>query len=599
MILNIPVWSVDNISHYATTWKIFSDEECTVLEDSVIKSDVYLNGWDSDRLVPTGKVWYVKALRHLKDSSGVDINNNDWIGPKPIINDNSNINDYLAPKFAIKEPYISEFNYKPSVGITFKLEPYSGNVSYSYTTVFLQDENNNKIYVNTYDITSNSSITISSADVNFSAINNLKVSVVHSGLHSVISKVSTEIFYLKDIYYTIEGNTFNLDPYTQNTLVIKSNNVTDTVILSAVVNNLNDEFIVECNYTNDIVSLPSVLEFNSSYKVDISFNYKDENNVTRTKNDIVIITTRNNDEKEVIDTNFKYKYTINELDTFKSTNIKNKVNSNHWFNTEEFYTNLIPAVGIGNTMDLFIFDKEADIFNVAKTNVNNLNTNNTLRLVTRTKGFYQTTINNKLSINFFNYDGYRDTLVVTGTVNTNLKSVKADMNKIVEVGGKVYLVGINNSNIKEIKIYEVNVETRALTYIYTYTVTSDLSEITVVPYRDDNILITPIAYGLTRNLVYSIANNFITETLAIPNSFVNKYQYTIRLKNGNIFGIRRGYNDNVLEFYIIDIITDTISVKEMSYNYGGHISNITKLKNGSLIFIINGSFDNKYIYELV
>ena len=599
MILNIPAWSVDGITHYATTWKIFSDEECTVLKDSVIKSTTLLNGWDSNVLVPTGTVWYVKVLRHLKDSDGNDINNTEWIGPKPIINDNSNINDYLAPKFYIKEPYITEFNYTPSKGVSFKVEPYKGNVAYSYTTVYFQDENDNNLFVNTYDINSNNTITVPSTTVNFASINNLKVSIVHSGQHSVISKVFKETFYLKDVYYTIEGNTLDLDPYTQNNLVIKSNNVTNTEILSGVVNDINDKFVAECTYTGDILSIPSVLEFNSTYKVVVSFNYKDENNITRTKTDTVIITTRNNDEKEVIDSNFEYKYMIKELDSFTHGSTKDKVKTSISFNTEEFYTNLIPSISnVHNKLDLFIFDKEADIYNTDKSNVLALNENYTLRLVTKTKGYYQTLSNNKLVLNFFNYDGYRDTITKTGSITTNLKSLKADMNKLVEIAGNVYLVGINSSNIKQIRIYLVNLENRSLTHIYTYTSNTNLTELTVAPYMDNSILITPVGNNVTRNLLYSIPENFISETLAMPNSFVNKFQYTTRLKNGNIFGIKRGYIDDVLEFYIMDIYKDTISVKQMSYNHGGSITNITKLKNGSLIFIINGS-TKKYIYELV
>ena len=599
MILNIPAWSVDGITHYATTWKIFSDEECTVLKDSVIKSTTLLNGWDSNVLVPTGTVWYVKVLRHLKDSGGNDINNTEWIGPKPIINDNSNINDYLAPKFYIKEPYITEFNYVPSSGVSFKVEPYKGNVAYSYTTVYFQDENDNNLFVNTYDINSNNTITIPSTTVNFASINNLKVSIVHSGQHSVISKVFKETFYLKDVYYTIEGNTLDLDPYTQNNLIIKSNNVTNTEILSGVVNDINDKFVAECTYTGDILSIPSVLEFNSTYKVVVSFNYKDENNITRTKTDTVIITTRNNDEKEVIDSNFEYKYMIKELDSFTHGGTKDKVKTSMSFNTEEFYTNLIPSISnVHNKLDLFIFDKEADIYNTDKSNVLSLNEDYTLRLVTKTKGYYQTLSNNKLVLNFFNYDGYRDTITKTGSITTNLKSLKADMNKLVEVAGNVYLVGINSSNIKQIRIYLVNLENRLLTHIYTYTNNTTLTELTVAPYMDNSILITPVGNGVTRNLLYSVPENFISETLAMPNSFVNKFQYTTRLKNGNIFCIKRGYTDNVLEFYIMDIYKDTISVKQMSYNHGGGITNITKLKNGSLIFIINGS-TSKYIYELV
>lgn len=599
MIINIPLWTITDITHYATTWRLYSDESCTILEDSLEETTTDLTSWKSDKLIPTGSIWYVKALRYLKDSSGNNINNTEWIGPKPIINNDSNINDYLSPKYFIKEPYIKSFDYLPTTGISLTLEPYSGNVGYVTTTLYLKDENDKDLYVNTYDINTNQTIDVSSLDVNFYKVNVLKVYVVHSGNHSVISKVYKEIFHLKDVYYKILGNTVSIDPYTPNTLEIKSTNITPVIIKEAKLITTNGSFISSCEYKDDVLTIPNILEFNSSYNIDVTFSYTDNNNVIQEKKDTIYITTRNNDEKEYIDSNFKYEYIIKKVNSITPNSVYDLVKTSINFNTEELYTNLIPYIGNSNdVINFYIYDKNENLPKINKININTLNENYTIRLVTKNKGYIQTTLNGILVLNFFDYDAFKDTITITNTINTTLISLKSDMIKIAEVGNKNYLVGINNINTKEIIVYEVDIINGTLNQLYTYMLDDDATEITVVPYLDSNILITPIGLNLNRNLLYSTIENFIIVFNAIPINFINKNQYVTRLKNGSIFGIKMEILTNVLEFYIIDIYNNIVSVKQSEYLHTGSIKNITKLKNGSLLFYIDG-VNKKHIYELV
>ena len=148
MLMTIPEWPKNNtLTHVSTTWVLSKDLEGTIIEDTVIEDTVNLNAWNVDKVIPTQEVWYVKALRHLKDENGNYINNTKWIGPKPIINDNSNVKDYLAPDFYVETPYIKTLAYVPSTGITFELIPFESNVGYKNTAITITDyETGNVIY---------------------------------------------------------------------------------------------------------------------------------------------------------------------------------------------------------------------------------------------------------------------------------------------------------------------------------------------------------------------------------------------------------------------------------------------------------------------
>ena len=597
MLLTIPKWpTAGGLINYATTWKLTRDEAGTQIEQQLVEDTNSILAWDVPVVIPTGQVWYVSALRHLKDSNGVIINNTKWIGPKPIINDNSNVNDYLAPKFTISTPYIKELNYNPGSGLSLTLIPTEGNIAYKNTLLTITDSNKNTLINKVLDLSNNLSFNITNQEVNFALHNTIQITLVNVGNHSTISTPYVETVNLKDVYYRVIGNTTNLDPNTPNTIIFDSSTVAPVTVNSADLFNLNNEFIEHCIVTGPNVTLPLNLEFSESYKIVVNMSYRDSSNAIITINESVFVTIRNNDEKLSIDSNFKYEYDIVKVNEIMLNSSDDKINTTHMFNSEEFFTNLTPVPSSSGDIDLFIFDKDTNLFNTAKSALYNINTDFSIRLFTKTNGCIQIQNGTSLELRFFTYDTYRDTLNIIHTVVVPINGNNPVINKIVFTGSKFYLTGVSNSNNKNILIYEVNVNTGGLTLIHTEVTATAMTDLAVETYKTDSLLITPI--NGKRLKVFNVITKSFKDSLAIPSNFIGKQQFSTMLNNGNIINIRINEISGVLDIFIIDIYLNEIVTKSIPYNGGGAIRNMIRLKNGHVLYTIVNS-TKKMIYELV
>jgi len=597
MLLTIPKWpSTGGLNHYATTWKLTRDLQGKQVELLLTEDTVNLLALENTTVIPTGAVWYISALRHLKDAAGNIVNNSKWIGPKPIINDNSNVNDYLAPEFTISKPYIKSLNYNPGTGLEFTLIPVDGNVGYKNTLVTITDSGKNTLINKVVDLTTSQSFNISNNEVNFALHNTIQITIINIGNHSTISAPYVETINLKDVYYRVIGNTTNLDPRTLNTLVFENKTSVPVTIVSADILNLNGDLIDNCTVVNSNVTLPLNLEFGESYNMYTTLSYRNSSNKIVTFNESVYVTIRNNDEEILVDSNFKYKNEIIKVKEFVLSSQDNKIDTAHLFNSEEFFTNLTPVPSTSGDIDLFIFDKETNLFNTAKSAFYNINTNFSIRLFTKTNGVIQIQNGSSLELRFFKYDSYKDTMSLIHTVALPIVGYSPEVNKICYVGGKFYLTGVSSSNKKNILIYEVNISTGGTTLIHTESTTVSMSDLAVAPYKTDSLIITPV--NGSRLKVFNVSTKSFKDSIAIPSNFISKHQFSTMLNNGNIFNIRINEISGVLDFFIIDIYNNIIITKSVPYNSGGSIRNMIKLKNGSILLTIANS-TKKMIFELV
>ncbi len=108
-IFHIGKWDESTgLHHYATTWQILDNLSTNhvILQEN--QSTTHLNTWNVNLAIPTNKVYYVRALRHFKDSNGNIVSNNDWIGPEPIINTAEIRLEPLKPIMYIEQPYVKD-----------------------------------------------------------------------------------------------------------------------------------------------------------------------------------------------------------------------------------------------------------------------------------------------------------------------------------------------------------------------------------------------------------------------------------------------------------------------------------------------------------
>jgi len=597
MLLTIPKWpSAGGLVQYATTWKLTRDLQGSQVELLLTEDTVNLLALENTTVIPTGSIWYISALRHLKDSAGNIVSNTKWIGPKPIINDNSNVSDHLAPEFIISKPYIKNLNYNPGTGLDCTLIPVEGNVGYKNTLVTITDRGKRTLLNKVVDLTTSQSFSISNNEVNFALHNTIQITIINIGNHSTISSPYVETINLKDVYYRVIGNTTNLDPKTLNTLVFENSTTVPVTVVGAEVLNLNGVLIDTCTVVNSNVTLPLILEFGDSYNVSTTLSYKDSSNNVITFNESIYVTIRNNDEEIPVDSNFKYKNDIIKVKEIPLTSTDNKIDTTHLFNSEEFFTNLTPVPSSSGDIDLFIFDKETNLFNTAKSAFYNINTNFSIRLFTKTNGVVQVQNGTSLELRFFKYDSYKDIITIIHTVTLPIIGLHPEVNKISFVGGKFYLTGVSTIDSKNIVIYEVTMGTGGVAIVHTETTTTPLTDVSVAPYKSDSLIITP--FNGTRLKVYNVATKSFKDSLAIPSNFISKAQFSAMLNNGNIFNIRISEILGVLDFFIIDIYNNNIITKSIPYNSGGSIRNMIKLKNGSILLTTANS-TKKMIFELV
>ena len=599
MIFNIPKWPDDSdVTHYATTWALCKDKDCITIEEEVDKSSDFLLAWENDVIIPTGEIWYIKALRHLKDSDGNDINNTKWIGPKPVFNEESNVNDYLAPKFTIDTPYIDDLSYVPGESLTITLSPYNGNIGYEKTVLSIINGNGEYILTKFFDIRETENvISITSDDLDFNSENKVTIVIAHSGLHSVVSPVYKETLYLKKVYFDVIGNTFNLDPRTPNTITIKSTSNIGITVTSAKVFNMGDVFIEECTVSNNTITLPVDLEYNESYKVKLLLTYINSTGNTDTIDYTVVISTMNTIEEQIINENITYNYIISKFTEVDKDGPYDLINTDLAFNTEEFATNLIPLVDIyTNNLSLYILDKVEKLYAKAFDTNLTVNSDFTIRLLNSNLGFLQTvdTDNKLVKLDLFYYDTIRDAIYILKTLTIETPHVHpGDLNVVSEVADSYFVTVLNKGNDKQIDVYELvfYIDTVNQSYIHelvlkqSLTMVESATSVSSTNLGTDKVLIVPNKSSEIKTYVYSVNDNTIVSSLVIPSDFRNKDLYLTTLSNGDIKATKRKDTDKTLDYFYLDISDNSFKVKKLLYNGSGVISNITTLRNG---YILNG-----------
>ena len=599
MIFNIPKWPDDsNVTHYATTWKLCKDTDCVTVEEEVDKSSDFLLAWENDVIIPTGEIWYIKALRHLKDEDGNDINNTNWIGPKPVFNEESNVNDYLAPKFKIDTPYIDDLVYVPGESLKITLTPYNGNVGYEKTVIAIVNSKNEYILTKFFDIRkSENSITITTDDLDFNNENKITIIIAHTGLHSVISPVYKETLSLKKVYFNIVGNTIKLDPSTPNKLTIKSTSNIGVTLTSAKVFTMGDVFIEDCTVSNNSLILPTDLEYKESYKIKLLLTYINSAGNTDTIDYTVVVSTMGMIEEQVINENITYSYIISKFAEVDKDGPYDLINTDLAFNTEEFSTNLIPLVEKdSNYLSFYILDKVEKIYAKAfDTNIT-INSDFTIRLLNSNIGFIQKVDidNKKVILDLFYYDSIRDTISVQKTFEIVTPHIHpGDLNVVSEVADDYYVTVLNKDDDKQIDVYELvfyidttnNVFVTELNLKQSLTMVESATSVSSTNLGVDKILIVPNSSNEIKTYVYSINDNTIVSSLVIPSDFRNKDLYLTTLRNGDIKATKRKDADKPLDYFYLDISKNTFKVKKLLYNGGSSISNITTLRNG---YLLNG-----------
>jgi len=602
MLYNIGEWkSETGLIHNKTSWKLTRDVDGLMIEEEVVESDTSLNAWEVKKIIPTGEIWYVSALRHLIDTAGNDISNNKWIGPYPVISDESNVSDYLAPEFYISEPYINKLAYVPGMGINLSVNMYESNVAYDRTLLLIKDDNNIIIYKAELNLTKDTlDYQIPISAFNFTDKNVLQIEIVNIAKHSTVSPICREHIILKDVYYNIIGNTLGLNPLESNSFTVKGTASLPVIVNSVKLLNTKREFICDCIIETDGFTVPAVMTHNQSYLVETVLEYTDENIKSKLVTDYLYLSTMLLTEKTNIDPNYKYEYTLSQVKSINLGTSNDNLVSDIGYNTEEMFSNLIPIIGkVSNKLDNYIYDSELNNFIVGKSSTYDFDMPHTFRLLTKDRGYLSYSLNDRLVIEVLKYDAYTNTFTNLVTITTNIRTSSGNIGKVVEMNDEYYVFGLNPDNTQEINVYKLDIMSLTLTLIKSVIIDKPLTDLTATSLSDTEIIITPFGEDVNRLYKYNITQNNIDVTLAMPYSFIGTEQMSVKLRNGNILNVKTNYVTSNLEVFYMDTVKNVI--EDMSYdlglNVGVTIQNISMLRNGKVL-LTTKTDNHVYIYEL-
>jgi len=588
MIFTIPEWPSDsNLKHVATSWKLTKDVAGTDIVDSVDESSDDLLSWKSDTVIPNGKVWFIWALRKLEDENGNTVNNESWIGPKPVFSENTNVNDYLAPELFISEPKIKDISYLPGEEVTIEIVKPRTNIGYQGTLVGLYDDNNKLVFSKVFNYDDNNGkFTIKAKDVDFADIFKLSIELVNIGKQSTVSKVIRDAYYLKKVYYRIEGHRFNLDPLEDNVIKIVSTSQIEVKIKSAKLLALDNTELSDIDVKDNEIKVPDILGLDKAYKIKFNLEYTDDNNNTVDFSDIILVTTMGELEESMrIDENFKYDYDITKV-----SDVSDSVNdiSDDLGSVEEFYTYITPMKMSDSKVDLMVLDKQNDKLVLFKDSDVEINGDYAIRLVNKTEGYIQNKDSDgKLTITKFTYDPYKTTITLGDSITLDIGIDTPVSRKVMEMDDGLYIVGVNSSDNTKISIYKFNIKDMTTNLVRDYTYAKSITDVSLVEYSKTEFLIMPKGSDAYLTLLYSVEHDYMADDLFIPDSFRNKNLISFRLRNGNMVAFKLSANEDKLNFLLYDKENHSLAEHKINYDGNSVLETFIATKVGYIYLLLN------------
>jgi len=598
LIYNIPGWPEDSdIKHVATTWILARDEDSQNIEEEILESNEALLVWEIDKIIPTGEIWYIKALRKLEDSDGNDLGNTKWIGPKPVFNEGSNVNNYLAPKFYIDTPYITDIIHTDGVKLDISITPCKTNIGYINTILNIENKEGESLFTKFYDITLTDNIlTIDAEELDLDSLRDIRITIMHNGTQSTTSAPVTEIVNLRHAYFRVIGNTKGLDSTYNNTLKVESTTFIGVNTTFAVIKNRNGITIDTCDVINNEITIANNLDTNSEYLLELTITYTTSDGGVETTTKTIIITTRDTDEILITDINRTYRNIFSKVSETLYNQAVYSFDLTKSFSTEEFYTYSIPVPDASNDkisfygldkVNILLSKHIEDVIDITDTNV-------TIKLLTKTKGLLQhMDTNGMLIITPFVFDAYTDEVILSSSINTGMLSTGGFINKVAQQASTVFICGIDKDNTNNILIKEYDVFTESLTDRLVSELPGTCNDVTISKIAGGKVLIIPNSEDAFRFIIYNPIENSIKDSIVIPTDFRNKQVFINTLLNGNVIVFK--YNDNIngFDYYVYNTRAESVLLTEVDIGSDDKtITNIIALKNGDILTVVKNTEDN-------
>jgi len=576
------------LTQYATTWQICSDPQCNniIIQSIVDTNNVYI--WKVNIVIPKGEIWYIRALRHFKDDNGNTVAYNTWIGPKPIMDNKTSVNELLLPDSHIEPPAVLDYNITKD-NIIINLADPIGNVP-DIKTIGCIYAKNEKTY--TFE-TTNNQITINYKDFDYITNDRFEIVLIHVGKFNTISPQTSIHLSYTDGLFTIKGNPLKMDPGKTNIIEIESvDNNNPITINYANVYDIDTLEKIPCDIKNNNQIYIDPTKFNHKHylNLEIDIVYKDprSNKIKHVDKYLPIKFISDSDIENTIES-YNYQYLLE----FKGT-ISKVFTDNNMIIAEETNPGFIPVIK-NNKIDIITTTPENDNFVLVKnttitlpdipkyTNIQIINIDNTDYVMIA----YSLSNNSKILIYELDYVNISIGPLVKQYIVNNTQFVAN--NSIFYYKNKPCIAYKDDSNLV---IYYIDITQNNLILLETISLPNELSsssEIVVNNLDIDKLILYPVDKNAIHNFIYVATYKKFNIGASIPTDMRGIEVTGIRLMNGVI--IYTPYN------------TDSTIYKYLTYDYrvNNFKENNIRLPDkaclASTILFKNRTFDKIYIKD--
>lgn len=609
-VFKIPVWDNDSgVTHISTSWQLASDTEFKNIITEVVDSTKFLDYWSINVVVPKGKIYYVRSKRKFKE-----VENDNWIGPKKVINDEAGLSEIIKPETKIDDPYIADVKLDYEDGLTLTLSPFKGNVPHVSTTWLIRNmETGEMIYKSINDEKNKTSLNIKPKEIDFSNIPYVTITTLFHGMLGVESSPTVEIVELSKKYYDVIANKKIVpsdEDYTGSINQLTSRKVTLTKAELFIMNGnkLANGKIDGNKYT----FASEYLIPNISYLVKLTLKYDNDDKLTFTNT--YTFFTKSVTEKVVFDRKRLYKElnTVEQkdkcivIDKMDADTKTNGLLNNVQVLTEETYVGVIPMLGKDKKLKSYFFSKNDKMFNFVK-NIpgfdSKYETYLKIELAPNNEMYVDTITTEKdkdgndiklKTLYVFKFNPYTEEVKLISTFKRNDELVvDFNTNSYGVLNGEFYWAAVDANDRTKVYIRKIDKNKKEIVTLahkrLDKDVDTEMDNVMFARTTEDRFIVVPQYYSTDSEFfgfIYDVSKDETYKLFTIPKEVRTQHTVTSTLDNGNVLIRRTQLEDGKLYFAIID----GGDSKEITTKYAEpmidkdiELKNNVRLKSGNVI----------------
>jgi hypothetical protein len=609
-VFRIPVWDNDSgVTHIATTWQLATDPDFTNIVQEVTDSTKYLDYWAINLVVPKGKIYYVRAKRKFQE-----VDNDVWIGPKKVVNDEAGLSEIIKPETKIEAPFIANVVLDYEDGLTLTLNPFSGNVPHVSTSWIIKNAENGEIlYKSMFDTENLLSLNIKPDEIDFTNIPYITVTTVFHGKLGTESAPNTEFIELAKKYFEIDANKKIVPADLDYVGKVRQTTSRPVTVKTAELLDITGKVICNGEVNDNTYKFKSLcLKPKNTYYVRLGIVY--DNDDSTLFHTVYGFYTKSMSEKVIFDRSRQYNKLYNVLDKSETLVIdseegdlkSNDLNPNIQVLTEETYVGVIPYVAKDGNVKLYFFSKN----------------NGKFYYVRPLKGFdkpfkqfikfeltpgnilYVDTITTKKDNNGNEYD-VRTMYVYKFSPYTfevtHLATIEREDEVIPDfntngygvLNGEFYWAAIDKNDKTKVFIRKIDKTTNLMVTLFHDRLDknedSEMDNVWLARTINDKFMVTPQYYNDDSKFfgyVYDVSKNERYQLFTIPKEVRTQHIIVDTLDNGNVILQRTQLEDKKLYYAIIDAErADQIETRyqELVIDKDVILENNVRMKSGNIL----------------